>query len=186
MKKILSFLFIAFIFNALTEIYAQQNSDYKKIPIRELKSKLIDNLRELDSEYLQNLSYKDYLKAKIILTESYNLLRMIPDDGITINEELTLMSEQDFSELCENIKTEGFESDKIYVIKLAAKYNRFTVSQLIELIDLMTFPNDKIEVVKIVYPNVVDKYNSHLIINSFTHSSDKESVQKIINDFTDK
>lgn len=111
---------------------------------------------------------------------------MIPDNGITIREELRLISDSDFDELVRNIKSEGFESDKIYVVQLAAKYNRFTVAQLIRLIELMSFSNDKIEVVKIVYPNVVDKYNSHLIINAFTHSSDKERVKQIINNFPDR
>lgn len=111
---------------------------------------------------------------------------MIPDNGITIREEMKLMSESEFDELCNNIKSEGFESDKIYVIELAAKYNHFTVAQLIKLIDLMSFSNDRIEVVKIVYPNVVDKYNSHLIINAFTNSSDKERVKNIINQFPER
>lgn len=183
MKKIISLLFVLFLFLSVKEIYSQRKPDYRNIPIRELKNRLIENLRELDEEYLQNLSYKDYRKAREILIESYNLLRMIPDNGITIREEMKLMPESEFEELCNNIKSEGFESDKIYVIQLAVKYNRFTVAQLIKLIDLMSFSNDKIEVVKIVYPNVVDKYNSHLIINAFAHSSDKERVKKIINEF---
>lgn len=186
MKKIISSLIVLILFNFVTEIYSQQKPDYRNISIRELKNRLIENLRELDEDYLQNLSYRDYRRAREILIESYNLLRMIPDNGITIREEMKLMSESEFDELCNNIKSEGFESDKIYVIQLAAKYNRFTVAQLIKLIDLMSFSNDRIEVVKIVYPNVVDKYNSYLIINSFTHSSDKERVKNIINQFPER
>ncbi|AFH50330.1 Hypothetical protein IALB_2627 [Ignavibacterium album JCM 16511] len=186
MKKFFLLIILLFVFVSVSETYTQRKPDFRNISIREVKNRLIENLQELDSEYLQNLSYKDYRKAREILIESYNLLRMIPDNGITIHEEMKLLNEKEFAELCEKIKSEGFESDKIYVIQLAAKYNRFTVAQLITLIDLMSFSNDKIEVVKIVYPNVVDKYNSHLIINAFTHSSDKERVKKIINDFPDK
>lgn len=186
MKKIISSLIVLLLFNFVIEIYPQHKPDYRNVPIRELKNRLIENLRELDEDYLQNLSYRDYRKAREILIESYNLLRMIPDNGITIREEMKLMSESEFDELCNNIKSEGFESDKIYVIQLAAKYNRFTVAQLIKLIDLMSFSNDRIEVVKIVYPNVVDKYNSHLIINAFTHSPDKERVKNIINQFPER
>lgn len=186
MKTIKLFLIIFFLFFSVAEIYSQRNRDEKNISVRELKQRLIENLQELDSEYLQSLSYRDYKKAREILIESYNLLRMIPDNGITIRGELRLISDGEFDELVRNIKSEGFESDKIYVIQLAAKYNRFTVAQLIRLIDLMSFSNDKIEVVKILYPNVVDKYNSHLIINAFTHSSDKERVKQIINNFPDR
>lgn len=186
MKKFFLLIILLFVFVSVSETYSQRKPDFRNISIREVKNRLIENLQELDSEYLQNLSYKDYRKARELLIESYNLLRMIPDNGITIREEMKIMSDRDFSDLCEKIKSEGFESDKIYVIQLAAKYNRFTVAQLITLINLMSFSNDKIEVVKIVYPNVIDKYNSHLIINEFTHSSDKERVKKIINDFPDK
>lgn len=186
MKKYLLLVLSSLVVISATEIYSQRRPDFRSISIRELKNRLIENLQRLDSEYLQNLSYKDYRKAREILIESFNLLRMTPDDGITIRDEMKVMSDKDFYDLCENIKSENFESDKIYVIQLAAKYNRFTVAQLITLIDLMSFSNDKIEVVKIVYPNVIDKYNSHLIINAFTHSSDKERVKKIINEFPDK
>lgn len=186
MKKFFLLIMLLFVFIIVNETYSQRKPDFRNISIREVKARLIENLQELDSDYLQNLSYKDYRKAREILIESYNLLRMIPDNGITIREEIKIMNDKDFSDLCETIKSEGFESDKIYVIQLAAKYNRFTVAQLITLIDLMSFANDKLEVVKIVYLNVVDKYNSHLIINAFTHSSDKERVKKIINDFPNK
>ncbi len=186
MKNLFVVIVVYLIFISVNETYSQRKPDFRNISIREIKNRLIENLQMLDSDYLQNLSYKDYRRAREILIESFNLLRMIPDNGVTIRQEMKIMSDREFSDLCESIKSESFESDKIYVIQLAAKYNRFTVAQLVTLIDLMSFSNDKIEVVKIVYPNVIDKYNSHLIINAFTHSSDKERVKKIINDFPER
>ncbi len=186
MKKIILLLTFFILLISASNSFSQRKPNSGNISIRELKTRLIANLQELDSEYLQNLSYKEYRNAREILIESFNLLRMIPDNGITISGEMKIMSEEEFSELCDRINSEGFESDKIYVIQLAARYNYFTVAQLVRLIELMSFSNDKIEVVKIVYPNVIDKYNSHLILNSFTHSSDKERVKKIINDIPER
>ncbi len=183
MKKYFLLLLFCWMIVSVQKSFPQKKPDFGGISIRELKRRLIENIQKLDLDYLQNLSYKDYRKAKEIVIESYNLLRLIPDNGITIKEELKFMNDNEFSDLCESIKSESFESDKIYVIQLAAKYNRFTVTQLITLINLLNFSNDKIEIVKIVYPKVVDKYNSHLIINAFSHSSDKERVKEIINVF---
>lgn len=52
-----------------------------------------------------------------------------------------------------------------------------------ELLDLFSFPSGKIEAVKALYPNIIDKQNSHLIIGKFNHSSDKETVRKLISSF---
>ncbi|MFZ1518198.1 MAG: DUF4476 domain-containing protein, partial [Ignavibacteriaceae bacterium] len=76
-----------------------------------------------------------------------------------------------------------FDSDKIGIITIAADYHYFLVEQVLELVDLFIMSDSKIEVVKITYPNVIDKNNSHRIISAFTFSSDKEEVKKIINSY---
>lgn len=185
LRKII-LVFSVFTLVLSNESFSQKKTEFRDKNVREIKNRVIENLQILDNEYLQKLSYRDYKKAREIIIESYNLLKIIPDNGAITDDGMELISDLDFQNLCNDIKSESFESDKIYVIQLAAKYNLFTVDQLITLINLMNFSNDKIEVVKIVYPNVIDKYNSYSILNAFTHSSDKDRVRKIIDNFPDK
>ena len=91
------------------------------------------------------------------------------------------MSESAFATLYDNVNNEAFADDKLSVIRSASKRNNFTVAQVKRILSLFSFENDKIKCVEIMYPKVVDKENAHQILSSFTYSSDKEEVEKIIN-----
>ena len=91
------------------------------------------------------------------------------------------MSENAFQTLYNNVEDESFADDKLSVIKVATKRNGFKVSQLTRLLDLFSFADDKVKCVQTVYPKVVDKKNSHQILNHFTFSGDKKKVEAIIN-----
>lgn len=158
----------------------------KDLTVFEIKRKIAMNLETLEREYLTKLSYRDYIRSKDLLIESYNLLIAIPDeDDYQYNEPLP-MNDAEFSSLLNSVKNESFESDMLSIVQISAKYNYFTVSQVVRLINLFSFSSGKIEVVKMVYPNVIDRYNSHQIINSFTYSSDKEKVRQIIASYPER
>ena len=163
--------------------------DRKKYDDKELKeivSMISANFEKLEREYLTKLSYRDYTRAKSILIDSYDLLNSIPlkDEH---NDDLPLpISNSDFNGLIESVKGEGFDSDKLSIISIAADYHYFLVEQVLELMDLFVMSDSKIEVVKMTYPNVLDKNNNYRLISAFTFSSDKEEVKKIINSYPGK
>ncbi len=158
----------------------------KDLTIFEIKRKIAINLETLEREFLTKLSYRDYIRSKDMLIESYNLLMAIPDEDDYQYIEPVPMSDAEFSSLLNSVKNESFESDMLSIVQISAKYNFFTVNQVIRLINLFSFSSGKIEVVKMVYPNVIDRYNSHQIINAFTYSSDKEKVRQIIASFPER
>jgi len=90
------------------------------------------------------------------------------------------MSTTEFQQLIDNVKAEGFADDKTSVVRIAAKSKYFSISQLIQLLDLFSFSDDKINIVQIVYPRVVDKDNAHNLLGAFTYSDDKDQVEQII------
>ena len=93
----------------------------------------------------------------------------------------TAMSNSDFQSLLSSVKNEGFADDQLKIVRISAKSRYFSINQLIELIDIFSFADDKVECVKLVYPKIVDKDNSHSLLGAFTYSSDKEEVEQIIN-----
>ena len=90
------------------------------------------------------------------------------------------MTESQFNQLLQNLKNEGFADDQTAVVRVAAQSQFFTVNQLIRLLNVFTFASDKIEIVRIVYPRIVDKENAHNLLGAFTYSSDKKAVEQII------
>jgi hypothetical protein len=187
MKKMVILLVLFIIVSAAGQTHKKPKTNYDPVDItvREIKSKISYNLELLEREYLTKLSYRDYIRAKDILIDSYKMLMAIPDEDEFSYDETYAISDSEFSALMSSIKNESFESDMLSVVQISAKYNYYTVSQVVRLIDMFSFSNGKLEVVKMTYPNVIDKYNSHQIINAFTYSADKEKVRQIIASFTE-
>jgi|WetSurMetagenome_2_1015567.scaffolds.fasta_scaffold28737_1 hypothetical protein len=153
------------------------------LTVREIVATISSNFEKLEREYLTKLSYRDYVRAKSLLIESYDLLNSIPLSEQNEYIEPLPISNSDFAALVESIKNEGFEEDKLSVISIAAKYHFFLVEQILQLIDILPFSGSKIETIKYTYPNIIDKNNSHRLINAFSFSSDKDKVREIINSF---
>lgn len=82
--------------------------------------------------------------------------------------------------LTEAMARESFPREKLVVLRDAAQYDNFLVGQTRMLLEQFSFSNDKLEVVRILWPRVLDRNNSFQLYESFTFSSDKEKLRKII------
>ncbi len=187
----ISALIIFIIFITTGNSFPQhQNEDIKdnhRVVDSDRTKELLDNikqsLKDIDSDYLTKLRTKDYKKA---LKELYKIYKMIDAIKMHLDEEYhptPAMSEPDFKNLVNSINNESFEENKIAVLQASARYNYFTVDQIIQLMDLSTFSTWKLKALELTYPAVIDKGNSFKIINSLTFSEDKKKAQEILNQY---
>lgn len=117
--KIIVILFIIFFFvSAAGQTHKKPKTNYDpvEITIREIKSKISYNLELLEREYLTKLSYRDYIRAKDLLIDSYKMLMAIPDEDEFTYDEPFAISDSEFSALISGIKNESFESDMLSVV----------------------------------------------------------------------
>ncbi len=91
------------------------------------------------------------------------------------------MNGVDFDRLLNQIRNESFADDQLNVIRTAAKRNHFTVDQSARVLSVLTYSDDQISALRILYPKVVDPENSHNILSVFTYGDDKEEAQNIMN-----
>jgi hypothetical protein len=180
MKAIILFLLVSPSILAQTENLYQTGPGGRPISIVD---KISYNLELLERDYLTKLSYRDYIRAKDLLIETYNLLLAIPlpPPPIPVEAGPYPISEEEFSGLVNSIKNEPFQENQLSVVQISARYNYYTVNQVVKVIDLFSFSDGKLSALEYLYPNVVDKFNSHQIVNAFTYSSDKEKATVIIN-----
>jgi len=158
------------IFLFLTGISFAQSESKTEI----LTEKVERNLERLENSYLVKLNKRDYSRAKDILDNVYSLLNELR------TPEILPIDESSFRKIKKAIEKEPFSSNKINIIETAAERNRFTIHQLIDIIELLNYSDERIKVVDIIYPWVIDKNNSLLIFNVMKFSSEKEEVKKII------
>ncbi|MBK9097666.1 MAG: DUF4476 domain-containing protein [bacterium] len=167
-------------------VIAQNVKDHQQLPNDRpisIIERISYNLEMLERDYLTKLSYRDYVRAKDILIETYDLLLTIPlpPPPTPIEEGPFPISEEEFSDLVESIENESFQENQLSIVQISSRYNFFTVNQVVRVIELFSFSEGKLKTLEYLYPNVLDKFNSHQIINSFTYSSDKEKATEIIN-----
>ena len=177
-----------FFFLISSFVIAQNIKEQKQFPNDRpisIIEKISYNLEILERDYLTKLSYRDYVRAKDLLIETYNLLLAIPlpPPPAPVEEGPFPISQEEFNGLINSIKDESFQENQLSIVQISARYNYFTVNQVVKVIDLFSFSDGKLKALEYLYPNVVDKFNSHQIINAFTYSSDKEKAQEIINKY---
>jgi hypothetical protein len=90
------------------------------------------------------------------------------------------MAQVNFQKALESIASKSFEDTKITTIKQIVKGNCITVSQLSEIIKLLTFEASKIEIAKFAYDYVSDTNNYFQVNDLFTFSSSVDELNEYL------
>ncbi len=146
-----------------------------------------EDIRILRKIYTQKLySSRDRREVLSILDELEDLILLLysmPAGKIEVVEKEEgpkPMSESAFNALIEQLREETFDEDKLSILKVAAKNNYFTCEQIARIMDEFSMDEDKVEVVRIMFPKAVDKENGFKLLSKVTYSEDKEKIKEII------
>ena len=181
--------------NRIEILQNKYNSKLNKLE-QKRTDKIIDEIYELLSLLPDDVLIKSTTSTPSSQAQSANLSISIDVNEQQMETQTTLikhkveiieevdepfaMSNSEFQRLLNNVKNESFADDQTSVVNIAAKSKYFSISQLITLLDVFSFSDDKINIVQIVYPRVVDKDNAHNLLGAFTYSDDKDRVEQII------
>jgi hypothetical protein len=179
MKKLFSFFLL---FQIL--IFSQQYVNQNYLSSNQIKDRIYENLEKIEMQFLKKLKPGDYTSSKELLVESYLLLFSIPD--FEFDNNLYVMNENDFRLLLSDLKQESFSQDKLSIIELVSSSNFFTVSQVYQIVETIDFSEDRIEAVSLLFPSLVDKYNSYRLLSLFNSSIDKQTIRNIISNYNYK
>lgn len=90
------------------------------------------------------------------------------------------MSDQAFSILLDKVRSASFDKDKYNLLEVASLGCHYTCDQCARMMGLFSFTDDKLHVLRIMAPRIVDARNALVIYNVFTFDSDKEKAAQII------
>ena len=88
-----------------------------------------------------------------------------------------VMNDQLFQTFYKEMKNEPFKDDRMKLLNAAFAGSDFTSAQCLQLTKLYTFDDDRMEIMKIMYPRIVDKEAFFTVINTLTFSSSKEKMK---------
>lgn len=94
-----------------------------------------------------------------------------------------VMNSQLFNTFLNNVRKEPFKDDRITLINTALASSDFTSGQCLQLTKLYTFDDDRMEIMKMMYPRIVDKEAFFTVIATLTFSSNKDEMNKFVQNY---
>lgn len=82
--------------------------------------------------------------------------------------------------LIATLKKESFPDDRLRVLRTAAARSYFTVDQVLQILPVFSFEDDRLEAVRILWPRVLDRDQGHRIYEAFTFPDSKEELETIL------
>lgn len=176
MKFVAGLFIFLFIFSSASFSQDGAFDRRRQTKFEQIKSKL----EKIENLYISKLPFLQRREAIRDVDEILIMLQEIERGVPRRDEYLHVIGEQDFDMLINSVKKESFDAQKQKALSIAALSYFFSLKHLLTILDLFTFSAEKIKAIETIYPKVVDKQNSYLLINQFTSSFDKDKVQKII------
>ena len=167
-------------------LYRQEKAQLNLVVLTENIDERLSFIEEL---VFTKLTDSEYVTVAILLDEIRFLLELFPRNQYVViapylpEPEPPLiypMSDGDFSVLYNRVKDEAFADDKLNILRTAADENYFLVEQVEELLDLFAFEEDRLQVVRILNHNMLDRENCYRLYSKFEFSDSKESLNRIL------
>lgn len=106
-----------------------------------------------------------------------------PNRAPNVQNKIEVMSELEFDRFLNDMKFTMRTEDQKKKIEKALDNHDFTSGQTQKLVNLIFNPQDKVEVMKIIYPYVTDKRNFNKVVETLNFSVYKDDVRKFIDEY---
>lgn len=90
------------------------------------------------------------------------------------------ITEAAYRDLRRAIERESFGHERLRVLETAAPSKWFLVSQVKDLLTTLDFPRERLRAIRILKPRMLDAENFYQLYDSFTFSTDKAELKKIL------
>jgi hypothetical protein len=150
------------------------------------KDKLINRIDNLEKDFSSRISHRDRIEFQKQIDEIIDLIKQLPDEDATLMPNPEPMTDPEFAELIKTINNSSFQDDKKQIIRSSSNHNFFTVAQVIEIATIYPFDDDRLDVIKTLYPRILDVHKNYLLYNCFKFDSEKEKLERFINDYETK
>lgn len=94
-----------------------------------------------------------------------------------------VMNSQLFNTFLNSVKKVSFKDDRMTLINTALASSDFTSGQCLQLTKLYTFDDDRMEIMKMMYPRIVDKEAFFTVIATLTFSSNKDEMNEFVQNY---
>jgi len=90
------------------------------------------------------------------------------------------MPAERFDELVRVLEEEAFPSNALRTLEMVARDQRFSVDQVSRIFEVFPFPRDRLKVIEITLPRVIDRVNTFRWLSAFDFERDKAEARRLI------
>ncbi|MFB1483081.1 DUF4476 domain-containing protein [Corallococcus sp. RDP092CA] len=90
------------------------------------------------------------------------------------------ISDTQFRNITQAMVRESFPREKLRILSQVAPNENFLVAHVLTVLGQFSFSNDKLEVVRLMRPTLLDPQNGYQLYQAFPFSNDKEKLQAIL------
>lgn len=101
-------------------------------------------------------------------------------DRPNYNQHVRVMDNRLFQTFLEKVKQKPFKDDRLTMISTAMANSDFTSGQCLQLAKIYTFDDDRMEIMKLMYPRIVDKESFFMVIDALTFDSSKKAMEEFM------
>lgn len=94
-----------------------------------------------------------------------------------------VMDETLFDSFYKEVRRAGFTEERKVLLQTAAVNSAFTSAQCLRLCKLFSFDDDRMEVMKMLYPHVVDKEAFFTVIGTLSFTSNREEMNRFVRNY---
>lgn len=86
-----------------------------------------------------------------------------------------------FQELYQKVKDKPFKDERLKILREAASQSDFTCDEIVQLMKIFNFDDERLEALAILEPTIIDRENTNRIVDSMTFISGEEKAKNILN-----
>ena len=135
----------------------------------------------LDFQHDKVISFNSYAGATP--SPAYPPIAICPPAPIEERPSLAYPTDNQawFQELYQKVKDKPFKDERLKILREAARQSDFTCDEIVQLMKIFNFDDEKLEALVILEPTIIDRENTDRIVDSMTFISGEEKAKNILN-----
>lgn len=135
----------------------------------------------LDFQHEKVISFNSYAGATP--SPAYPPIAICPPAPVEERPSLAYPTDDQawFQELYQKVKDKPFKDERLKILREAARQSDFTCDEIVQLMKIFNFDDERLEALVILEPTIIDRENTDRIVDSMTFISGEEKAKNILN-----
>ena len=176
MKKLI--LLIPCIFLLVFTNFSESKNNYH--PLSRKTAEIKRKLEFIETKYISALSFNERRQA---IRTMDDVMVLVGSLGTDKPHKQSPMPDHMFKQLIKKLKKTGHAWEQKYELFKRSVSAYYSVKQLLQVLRIFKFDDDKLEVVITLYPKLVGKNQLYKVLNSLTFRKSKQDLRKLFKKF---